>query len=147
MLGWYLQLLLVNGYFGINFNFYKLSRTLLKAETLCRLMLKTQCSIPLMMIANLLIPVVRTFLQEKRNRVKLMKKMKLQQTKTEPLSFCIDVLIKGVLIKPVAEQTKGTEIHFALHIATKFDIISKWQRIIAEKRINCIIFEIQTAKI
>ena len=34
MLGWYLQLLLVNGYFGINFNFYKLSRTLLKAETL-----------------------------------------------------------------------------------------------------------------
>lgn len=78
---------------------------------------------------------------------KLMKKMKLQQTKTEPLSFCIDVLIKGVLIKPVAEQTKGTEIHFALHIATKFDIISKWQRIIAEKRINCIIFEIQTAKI
>lgn len=79
---------------------------------------------------------------------KLMKKMKLQQTKTESLFFCIDVLIKGVLIKPVvAEQTKGTEIHFALLIATKFDIISKWQRIIAEKRINCIIFEIQTAKI
>ena len=66
-----------------------------------------------------------------------MKKRKLENTKAELLTSCLSVL------KAPAPASVPEINHFAFHIAAKLDGMSKGQRILAEKRINDVLFQIE----
>ena len=69
------------------------------------------------------------------------KKRKLEEMKNELLTSCINVL-KELQVAPTAEPKEETD-HFVFDIAGKLKFMSRQQRILAEKRINDVIFEIE----
>ena len=74
-----------------------------------------------------------------------MKKRKLENTKAGLLTSCLSVL-KAPAPAPAPAPTPASvpEInHFAFHIAAKLDGMSKGRRILAEKRINDVLFQIE----
>ena len=83
----------------------------------------------------------RDNIPSKETKPSKVKKRKLEEMKTELLTSCINVL-KEPQVAPTAEPKEETD-HFAFHIAGKLKSMSRQQRILAEKRINDVIFEIE----
>ena len=83
----------------------------------------------------------RDNIPSKETKPSKVKKRKLEEMKTELLTSCINVL-KEPQVAPTAEPKEETD-HFAFHIAGKLKFMSRQQRILAEKRINDVIFEIE----
>ena len=67
------------------------------------------------------------------------KKTKLEDTKQKLLSTCIDVLKTS----SDSSVNKVEVCHFSMHVAEKLKAFSKFQRMVAEKRINDILFELE----
>ena len=67
------------------------------------------------------------------------KKPKLEDTKQKLLSTCIDVLKTS----SDSSVNKVEVCHFSMHVAEKLKAFSKFQRMVAEKRINDILFEVE----
>ena len=85
-------------------------------------------------------------IEEKAPREKMpskAKKRKLEEAKTELLTSCINVMKTPA---PATESRVETN-HFALHIGAKLNSMTNRQRILAEKRINDIIFEIEIGEL
>ena len=68
------------------------------------------------------------------------KKKKIKDAKTELLTSCINVLKEPCAAS--AAKPKEEIDHFAFHIAGKLKAMSRHTRILAEKRINDVIFAV-----